>query len=176
MKSFDSCLRDIPKLMVELGFSISQFAFEDIIEDRSLRKLISGFSENDAAKLLIYSPDFFVMPGQLRGTREKKIKTAKLQTFFLRVLNQESISKKEFEVYEKYFKLDNTVLMLIDGKKKIVLAEFMDKVPNRAWGAKVNFRFPKKSTLEKLMSALSYNKKADSVSAVKDFENSIFSD
>lgn len=128
------------QLFDKLGLLCSKYQFDDIIQKKEIRDEIKEFN-TDLSKILILSPNYFVMPGELRGTTEEKIEKVKLQTFFVKIIKDGYLSKNEAEIYKKYYGENNIVIMNLDFVKKKILISKLSNLTKKIKDERVLLKF-----------------------------------
>ena len=111
-------------LLRNIGFIYSRYSFQDIIPYNDLRKKISSF-DTDSAKILIHSPDYFIMPSELRGSSQERQEKAKNQIFFVKTLIANTLTKEEDYIYKKYYKPENIIIIAVHGGR-VFVAKYLE--------------------------------------------------
>lgn len=111
----------IEQLFTDLGFLLSEYSFDHIVQSKEARKMISKFPDSDPSRILRYSPDYFAMPSDMRGSSEENIRKVKQQIFFIILMDTDiKILKDALDIYKKYYKPDNIIVFIIDRKREDV--------------------------------------------------------
>jgi len=161
------------ELFNKIGLLCSRYKFEDIIPNDSFKEHISKF-DNDAARIMLLSPDYFVMPGSLSGSREKRIDIFKKQTFFVKILTKNEISEKEYKIYEKYFKKENVLIININFNDETIFIRKLSEIRKKVKDKIIKLQVPKRDVyefLEKLKTNLS---KKEIRTTIEDYKKSLF--
>lgn len=119
-------VEELKEFFTLLGLLSSNYYFEHIITNPETRKTILDLKNLSASRILIYSPELFIMPENTRGTPQVKIDRFKRQTFFIKIIPHNKINREEYEIYEHFFKNENIVVFYIDKEKNVFMNRLSD--------------------------------------------------
>lgn len=128
------------QLLDNLGLLCARYRFEDIVSEKETRNKIKKFN-TPSSKILRFSPTYFVMPGKMKGTTAERVETAKLQTFFIRLLVTDELSKDELQTYREYYKSENLLILYVDSNKKKVFASKLADINAKISSGKATLYF-----------------------------------
>ena len=111
-----------------LGFRVSDFGFDSLIQDSSFRKKLQlDFNDSPGAQVLLFSPNLFVMHNKLKPENS---------TFFVKCLaslkdDRRSVNllPEQLEIYRRYYPLDRILAVVgVQARQMEVLAGWMSRL------------------------------------------------
>ena len=114
-------------LLRKLELIYAKYGFEHVVPRENIRKHILEF-DSDSAKILKFSPDYFVMPSSLTGVSKDKILKVKRETFFVKILSEKILLNEIYEIYKQYYGLENVFVVYYDYKLKRALLSFLSDI------------------------------------------------
>lgn len=139
-----------------VGLLASDYRFEKIVPREATRTLLQK-KPNEAAKILIHSPDLFVMPASLRGKPNERIKCAIAQTFFVKLLTANAtMSLDEYNTYIKYYPVEKFVLAGFEEEKLRLFN--LSTVKPLIKGKTATFKIPKTALIKNFLQKANIDK------------------
>jgi hypothetical protein len=119
---------EMKTIFSNLGFRVSDFAFDSLIQDSGFRKkLREDFDDSPGAQVLLFSPDLFVMHNKLKPENS---------AFFVKCLaslkedrRSVNLSPEQVEVYRRFYPLDRILAVAgVQSRQMEVLAGWMSRL------------------------------------------------